>query len=112
MIHELTIGYLDTTAIRDRLTVVLRPLDEEILARVLAEFPGLRVERRDGALVVPWHGREDAQRGEAFAARLQIETGCLVVDRRNGRVVELAPMASVPVISGAIAGKVVNIGRK
>ena len=57
--------------------------------RVLAEFPGLKVERCDGYLVAPWHGRQDADRGEAFATRLQAETGCLVADRRNGRIVEL-----------------------
>jgi hypothetical protein len=56
---------------------------------VLAEFPGLKVERRDGYLIAPWHGREHARRGEAFAARMQAEAGCLIADRRNGRLVEL-----------------------
>ena len=42
-----------------------------------------------GCVVVPWLGREDGERGEAFAALLQAETGCLVADRRNGRIVEL-----------------------
>jgi hypothetical protein len=89
MIHDLTIGHLDPAAIRDRVAVALRPLDETAVVRVLAEFPGLKVERRDGYLIAPWHGREDADRGEAFAVRLQAETGCLVADRRNGRIVEL-----------------------
>ena len=34
------------------------------------------------------HGREDAERGEALAARIQAEAGCLVADRRSGRIVE------------------------
>jgi hypothetical protein len=89
MIHNLTIGYLDAAAIRDCQAVALRPIDETTVSRVLAEFPGLEVERHGGYLIVPWHGREDAERGEAFAARIQAETGCLVADRRNGRIVEL-----------------------
>src|SRR4051812_39726559 len=89
MIHDLTIGYLDPVAIHDRMAVALKPLDDATVGRVLAEFPGLKVERRDGYLIAPWHGREDGARGEAFAARIQAETGCLVADRRNGRIVEL-----------------------
>jgi hypothetical protein len=94
MIHDLTIGHLDPAAIRDRRAVAVRPLDEATVARILTEFPGLRIERRAGYLIAPWHGREDAELGEAFAARLQAETGCLVADRRNGRIVELALPAS------------------
>jgi hypothetical protein len=61
---------------------------------VLAEFPGLKIDRRDGYLIAPWHGQEDGERGEAFAARMQAETGCLVADRRNGRIVELRKAAA------------------
>ena len=68
MIHNLTIGHLNPDAIPDRMAIAVSPLDEATVARVLAEFPGLKVERRDGYLVAPWHGREDADRGEAFAA--------------------------------------------
>ena len=93
MIHELTIGHLDPTAILDRDAVALRPLDAEVVARVLAEFPGLKVDRRNGYLIAPWHGRHDGERGEAFAATIQAETGCLVADRRNGRIVNLAVAA-------------------
>jgi hypothetical protein len=89
MVHNLTIGHLDPEALRGSAAVTTRPLDDATVARVLAEFPGLKVERRDGYLIVPWHGQDDADRGEAFAARLQAETGCLVADRRNGRIVEL-----------------------
>jgi len=90
MIHELTIGYLDIEAISLRLALASRPLEENVVAQILTEFPGLKVEHRSGYLIVPWHGREDADRGEAFAARLQARTGCLVADRRNGRIIDLA----------------------
>lgn len=93
MIHDLTIGHLDPAAIRERRAVALRPLDPATVARVLAGFPGLKVEEREGYVIAPWHGREDGERGEAFAARIQAETGCLVADRRNGRIVELAVAA-------------------
>ena len=93
MIHDLTIGHLDPAAIRERRAVVLRSLDPVVVARVLADFPGLKCEEHDGYVVAPWHGREDGERGESFAARLQAETGCLVADRRNGRSVELGQMA-------------------
>jgi hypothetical protein len=89
MVHDLTIGYLDPDAVAEQLAIPVRRLDEETIARVLAEFPGLMIEQRAGYVVVPWHGRDDGERGEAFAARLQAETGCLVADRRNGRIVEL-----------------------
>jgi hypothetical protein len=89
MVHNLTIGHLAPEALRGCVAVATRPLDEATIARVLAEFPGLKVERCDGYLIAPWHGRQDAARGEVFAARLQAETGCLVADRRNGRIVEL-----------------------
>ena len=94
MIHDLTIGYLDRDAIRNRLAVSVQPLNEATVTRVLAEFPGLRIERKDGFLIAPWHGHEDADRGEAFAARMQAETGCLIADRRNGRIIELARVAA------------------
>jgi hypothetical protein len=89
MIHELTVGHLDPDAITSRLAVSVQPLDDSAVARVLAEFPGLRIERRGGYVIAPWHRKEDGEREEAFAARLKAETGCLVADRRNGRIVEL-----------------------
>ena len=89
MIPDLTIGPLDLTAIGDRRVNAVRPLDKATVARVLAEFPGLNVDRRDGFLIAPGHRREDADRGEEFADRLQAETRCVVADRRNGRIVEV-----------------------
>ncbi|WP_165235227.1 hypothetical protein [Aquisphaera insulae] len=93
MIHDLTIGHLDPAAICDRQAVAFQPLDSATVARALAGFPGLKIEECDGYVIAPWHGREDAERGEAFAARLQAETGCLVADRRNGRIIEMGQVA-------------------
>jgi hypothetical protein len=81
MIHELTIGYFDAAATRDRQVVALRPLDEAAVARALAEFPGIKTERWNGCLIAPWHGRDDADRGEASAAQSPAHTGCPIVDR-------------------------------
>jgi hypothetical protein len=53
------------------------------------QFELTRNRRRGGYLIARWYGLEDGERYEAFAARLQAETGCLVADRRNGRIVEL-----------------------
>jgi hypothetical protein len=89
VIHELTIGHLDPHAILNQVAVSVHPLDEPTVARVLVEFPGLKIERRAGYVIAPWHGKEDGERGEAFAIRLRTETGCLVADRRNGRIVDL-----------------------
>jgi len=96
MIHELTIGHLDPVALQARRAVATSPLDLVVLDQVAAEFPGLKISRRDGYVVVPWHGRENAASGEAFAARMQVLTGCMVADRRNGRLVDLA--AKVPAV--------------
>jgi len=91
MIHDLTMGHLDPAAMRDCVVVALKPL-----VRGGCPRPA-RVPRTQGRGArglshrpLPWHGREDGERGEAFAARLQAETGCLVCDRRNGRIAELA----------------------
>ena len=94
LVHDLTVGYLDADALRQRIARSTRPLDDAVVDRVLAEFPGLQIERHDGYLIVPWHGREDGARGEAFASRIQEQTGCMVADRRNGRVVVFSRTAS------------------
>lgn len=96
MIHDLTIGDLDRETLRERRAVATKPLDGTVIDRLLVDFPGLKIERQDGYVVVRWHGREDAERGEAFAARLQAETGCLIADRRNGRLVELSTPVAAP----------------
>ena len=75
--------------------VATRPLDETVIRRVLSEFPGIKAERKDGYMVLPWHGLGPVGVSEAFALRLHELTGCLIADRRNGRLIE----------PGALSGK-------
>jgi hypothetical protein len=41
-------------------------------------------------MIAPRHGRDDGELGEAISARSRADTGSLIADRRNGRIVELA----------------------
>ena len=88
VIHYLTVGHLDPEALRECAAVATRPLDETTVRRVLAEFPGIKAEREDGYMVLPWHGLGPVGASEAFALRLHELTGCLIADRRNGRLIE------------------------
>ena len=56
VIHYLTVGHLDPEALGECAAVAIRPLDETTVRRVLAEFPGIRAEIKDGYVVLPWHG--------------------------------------------------------
>jgi hypothetical protein len=98
MLHNLTIGHFDASAIRDRKAVVVKPLDMHIVRRLLAELGRTddqgqwrlgrgKVELRDGYVVVPWHGRGTASLSEEFALGLHRETGCMLADREHGRIV-------------------------
>ena len=88
VIHYLTVGHLDPEALRECAAVATRPLDETTVRRVLAEFPGIKAECKDGYMVLPWHGLGPVGVSEAFALRLHELTGCLIADRRNGRLIE------------------------
>ena len=69
MLHNLTVGHLDLTAIvGERRVVVLRPLEMEAVHRLLTEFGALdpdgsarleggKVEFREGYLICPAHWR-------------------------------------------------------
>ncbi len=48
VIHYLTVGHLDPEALRECAAVAIRPLDETAVRRVLAEFPGIMAEHKDG----------------------------------------------------------------
>ena len=93
MIHYLTVGYLDPEAVRECAVVATKPLDEATVLRVLAEFPGIKAECKDGYVVLPWHGLGSVGVSEAFALRLHELTGCLIADRRNGRLIEPQALA-------------------
>jgi len=100
MLHNLTIGHLDTAAIQhDRRAVVLKPLPMEIIQRLLAELGARdaaghwrlgrgKVELRDGYLVIPWLGHGTTEISEEFALRMNRETGCVLADREHSRIVE------------------------
>jgi hypothetical protein len=99
MLHNLTIGHLDTALVAERGSKVLRPLDSQIVERHLKALGrqkgeywtlgGGKVEFRDGCVIVPWWVGSDRNRvAEEFAMRLQRDTGCQIIDREHGRIVE------------------------
>jgi hypothetical protein len=88
VIHYLTVGHLDPEALRGCAAVATSPLDETTVRSVLAEFPGIMAEYKDGYVVLPWHGLGPVDVSEAFALRLYELTGWLIADRRNGRLIE------------------------
>lgn len=104
MIHKLTIGHFDVEALKDRKLVVLRPLDMNLVNRLLREFGqigedgratlgGHVVEVKDGYIVCPWLMATRVQAAEEFARRLQQETGCVLYDTGRREVVTVAEMA-------------------
>jgi hypothetical protein len=91
MIHELTIGHLDLAGIRERRRTGLKPLEWDVVDRLLRELGGsdaegrptlggARVRWEDGYLVVPWLGRWTNRVSEEFALRKHRETRCLIAD--------------------------------
>jgi hypothetical protein len=96
----LTAGHLDPEALRECAAVATRALDETIVRRVRAEFPDVKVECENGYVVLPWHGLGPVEASEAFALRLNQLTGCLIADRRNGRVIEPEKLARKKRVAG------------
>lgn len=94
MVHYLTIGHLDPDAIRGGVAVAMRPLEESAVRTARAQFPTVAVEARDGYLILPWHGLGPTGSSEALARRLHELTGCLIADRRNGRLIDPTTLAS------------------
>jgi hypothetical protein len=99
MIHRLTIGHLDPNAVRERRIVVTRPLDMEIVTRLLREFgepdpagrpniSGRPVEIHDGYIVCPWLMPSPIPVVAEFALKLQEQTGCLMADVHRATVVD------------------------
>jgi len=81
----LTIGHLDPGAIHDRMAIALKPLDAATVARVLAEFPGLNVERCDGDQTPRSGLQARRERLLALGVLPAVPRGGQVADRRNGR---------------------------
>ena len=101
MLHSLTIGHLDTEAVRRGKLRLLRPLDMAVTMQVLGEIGTVdehgqlwlgkaRVDFRDGYIVCPWLGSYRHQLVEDFAWRVQSLTGCAVADIPHREVIDLA----------------------
>ena len=99
MIHDLTIGHLDPTGIPERRRTVLKPLERDVVDRLLKELGGMdaeghptlggaRVRFEDGSVVVPWLGGWTNRVSEEFALRMQRETGCLIADLGHRCVID------------------------
>jgi hypothetical protein len=52
-----------------------------------------RIDAIIAHVVLPWHGLGPVSLSEAFALRLHELTGCLIADRRNGRLIEPAALS-------------------
>src|SRR6516162_10966605 len=99
MIHDLTIGHLDPTGIPERRRTVLKPLERDVVDRLLKELGGMdaeghptlggaRVRFEDGSVVVPWLGGWTNRVSEEFALRMRRETGCLIADLSHRCVID------------------------
>jgi len=93
VIHYLTVGHLDPEALRKYAAVATRSLDQTTARRAPAEFTGINAEHKDGYMVLPWRGLGPVGVSTAFALRLHELTGCLIADRRNGRLIEPEALA-------------------
>jgi hypothetical protein len=104
MIHKLTMGHFDVEALQNRRLVVIRPLDMNVVTRLLREvgelsddgasLGGHAVEFKDGYVVCPWlMGPQRVSATEEFTRRLQQETGCVLYDIGRREIVTLEQMA-------------------
>src|SRR5262245_52624249 len=105
MIHKLVIGHFDVEALKERRLAVVRPLDMNVVRRLLQEvgqvdesgratLGGHTVEVKDGYIVCPWLMAQRVLATEEFARRLQQETGCLMHAPGRWEVVTLERMAN------------------
>lgn len=105
MIHKLTLGHFDVESLQNGSLVVLRPLDWNVVTRLLREFGtvdetgratlgGHAVEVKEGYLICSWLMAQRVQAAEQFAQRLHQETGCVMYDKTRHEIVPLERMAS------------------
>jgi hypothetical protein len=97
MLHNLTIGHMDTTLVAERGSRVLKPLDDRVVERHLGALGtnvgghwtlgGGKVEFRNGCVIVAWLGSRTNRFAEEFALRMIRDTDCQAIDREHGRVV-------------------------
>jgi hypothetical protein len=104
MIHKLAMGHFDVDALKIRKFVVGRPLDMNVVKRLLQEvgevaedgrasLGGHPIEIKDGYIICPWLMAQRVAETEEFARRIQQETGCLLYDTGRREVVTLEEMA-------------------
>ena len=104
MIHQLAMGHFDVEALKNRKLVVLRPLEMNVVRRLLQEvghmaedglasLGGHPVEIKDGYIICPWLMAQRVLATEEFAKRLQQETGCVLYDAARREIVTLEEMA-------------------
>jgi hypothetical protein len=104
MIHKLTLGHFDVEALKNGRLVVLRPLDRNVVTRLLNEvghldesgratLGGHAIEFKEGYIVCPWLMAQRVQATEEFARRLHQETGCVMYDAGRREIVRLEQMA-------------------
>ena len=105
MIHDLTIGHLDPDGVALRCSTVLKPLEVDVVSRLLKELGstdadgnttlgGAKVRFEDGFIVVPWLGAGPNRVSEEFALRLHSETGCLIADIGHRCIIEPESLAA------------------
>jgi hypothetical protein len=99
MLHRLTIGHLDPTAVKRRQTVPTKALEMDVVHRLLAELGeqdaegtvtlgGSKVKFENAAVSCIWKGGRTNRVTEEFALRMQKETGCVIADVGGYRVIE------------------------
>ena len=104
MIHKLTLGHFDVEALKSGRMVVIRPLDNSVVMRLLREvgqvdesgcatLGGYALEVEEGYIICPWLMAGRVVATEEFARRLHQETGCVMYDSGRREIVRLEQMA-------------------
>jgi hypothetical protein len=104
MIHRLTLGHLDPEGVRQGQRVVLKRLDMSLVAKLLHDFGeidadgltrlgGFPVQCHEGYVVCRWLMPGRIHQTGQFARRLATETGCLITDFTNRRVISIEALA-------------------
>ena len=107
MIHNITAGHFDPTAVLERRETVEKPIDMRIVRRLLRQLGetaddgtptlgGGKVRWERGCVIVPWLGGRTNHVAEEFAIRLQHMTGCTLADREHGRPIDPGQLTGLP----------------
>jgi len=100
MVHWLTIGHFDPESLKQMKISVLRPLDMDLVMRLLRAYGTVDeqgnawlgtfpVKFHEGYIACLWLGATQNRVAEDFARRLQVESGCVVADIQHGGIVDL-----------------------